>query len=91
MDVNLRVIHVVLSTYRVSCKTTSVHGSIPHQEREFNMLLLQKSVRPEVSKGEKDFCKRLHRIGKAPERHSRMLLAGIQFFHGFLAPRFRGG
>jgi len=40
-------------------KTTPIRGSIPHHERKFNTLQLQKPVRPEVSKGEKDFCRRL--------------------------------
>jgi hypothetical protein len=41
-------------------KNTPVRGSIPHHERKFNMLPKRKSVRPEVSKGGKDFCKRLY-------------------------------
>jgi hypothetical protein len=49
-----------VASNRTSCKTTRIRGSIPRHERKFNTLQLQKSVRPEVSKGEKDFCKRLN-------------------------------
>ena len=35
----------------------SVHGSIPHHERKIRRLRLHSSVRPEVSKGERDFLR----------------------------------
>jgi hypothetical protein len=50
-----------LSCIRASCKSNPIRSSIPHHEWKFSSLQLQKSVPPEVSKGEKDFCKRLIR------------------------------
>jgi len=35
--------------------TSSVRGSIPHHERKIKYLQLCLTVRPEVSKGERDF------------------------------------
>jgi hypothetical protein len=35
----------------------SVHGSIPHHERKISSLRSISSVRPEVSKGERDFLR----------------------------------
>jgi len=44
---------------RASCKTAPIRGSIPRHKRKFNMLQPKKRVHAEVSKGEKDACKRL--------------------------------
>jgi hypothetical protein len=49
-----------LTVWQKVRKHRCIHGSIPHHERKIKWLQRRSSVRPEVSKGERDFLRGHH-------------------------------